>query len=408
MKTHFKKPFILMASSLFLLCGCIGDIPTQSYDGRVFDISVNQDNSLTATSTKEGNNYVLTISGSGAALDYDGKNKVPWNPIAKRISKITIEEGITNIGSYYFRAVKLPYIILPSTVSSVGTYSFAHDMVVYTYGSYISSPNDIYYYSETEPTQRGNYWHMVDGEPAVWVVPSLEPVVLLFIGNSFTYRPGTEQMPTVPDYVERIAESMGQEVAIDFVVKGSHTLTKFADPSDSEGAKVEQRLTTNQYDYVILQEQSTTPINNYNTFLTAVKKLKKRIDETQEHCTTVLYETWGTPYNVTNEPTKYGTTVGEMESMLRDAYRSAGSEADCNVHYVGKAFTYAYETLGYNLYDASDNRHQNSFGAYLSAAVHVKSLFGFTMTTCKEYCNLAMSEEQLNECKALLSVADRK
>lgn len=33
---------------------------------------------------------------------------------------------------------------------------------------YSDNGNTYYYYSETEPTDAGNYWHYVNGEPAIW------------------------------------------------------------------------------------------------------------------------------------------------------------------------------------------------------------------------------------------------
>ena len=94
--------------SLLAIGGCGDTSDTQqTYDGRVFDISVSQDKSLTATSNKDGNNYTLTISGEGQAIDYERKELVPWNPIIKKINKVTIEEGITNIGDYFFFSLPL-------------------------------------------------------------------------------------------------------------------------------------------------------------------------------------------------------------------------------------------------------------------------------------------------------------
>ena len=247
---------------------------------------------------------------------------------------------------------------------------------------------------------------MDDGKPQIWVyVPG--KVSFLFIGNSFTYRgvnTNETNPPEVPIDFQKIATNLGIEVEIDAVYKGSHSLTKFADKTDDYGAVVETKLTTNKYDYVILQEQSTTPINNYNTFLTAVKKLKARVDATQTNCKTILYETWGTPYNVGQDPQTYGATVGAMEAKLRTAYQNAGEESGCQVNYVGKAFTYSYEHYSsINIY-ADDNRHQNGLGAYLSAACHVRSIFKIKVSNCTEYrSDLSLDQ---NSCKTLLSVAD--
>ena len=95
-------------------------------------------------------------------------------------------------------------------------------------------------------------------------------------------------------------------------------------------------------------------------------------------------------------------TVGEMEADLREAYRKCGEEADCKVHYVGKAFTNVYENhSNINIY-ASDERHQNNYGSYLSAVIHVKGIFNISLEGCSEYCGLDESK-----CKTLLSIANK-
>ena len=399
-----RLAYLLAATAcVFSLAGCVNkeNNNNQTYDGRIYDISVNQDQSLLAKSVKVGTDYELSIYGNGDGVDYNKKEAVPWNPIIKKITNVTIDEGITHIGDYYFFSLPLNYFVLPSTVETVGDHTFNKTSVIYTYGGLLNNiENDVYYYSETKPTGTGKYFYVDEyGEPHPWI---LSTVSVLFIGNSFTYRgnSGTEDNPEVPADFKKIAENLNIDVKVDAVTKGSHTLTKFADPSDEKGAVVETKLTTNSYDYVILQEQSTTPINNYNTFLSAVKKLKNRINQTQTNCKTILYETWGTPYNTQQDPTSYGTSVGAMEAKLRTAYKNAGEEADCPVHYVGKAFTYAYETLNINIY-ADDNRHQNGLGAYLSAASHIRSMFKVNVSACTEYCGLDQTK-----CKALLGAAD--
>ena len=402
MKLNF---FVLLTSTLFCLCACgQNDNNKQSYDGREFDISLNNDGSLLCKSIKEGTSYSLTISGSGASKDYERKELVPWNPIVKKVNKVTINEGISNIGDYFFNSLTLDYYVLPKTVNSVGSHSFNKSATIYTFGGELTNiENDVYYYSETKPTSSGKYFYLENGEITVWPDIPTTPVSFLFIGNSFTYRGdyGTPENPEIPAYFKKIANNLSIEVNVDYVVKGSHTLTKFADSSDEMGQIVEQKLTSNQYDYVILQEQSTTPINNYSTFLAAVKKLKTRISQTQNKAQTVLYETWGTPSNTSSDPSSYGRTPGEMEAKLREAYKNAGEEANCLVNYIGKAFTYAYETEHIDIYNADDQRHQNGLGAYLSAASHVRSFFKTKMSHVTEYCDLDESK-----CKTLLSVAD--
>ena len=393
---HLFKLFPLVGISLLLLsCSSGSGSQNTGYDGREFDISVSQDKRLVAKSVKEGNYYNLTITGSGAAVDYTSRTAVPWNPIIKKIQNVTIEEGITNIGDYFFYSLPLEYYILPSTVNSIGDHSFAETSIIYTYGGQLDNKDNVYYYSETKPTSQGQYFHIVDGEIEIWHVnPSF-----LFVGNSFTYKQGDLEHPSVPLYFKAIAENLGEYVEIDWAVKGSHTLTGFADVKDEMGAILDAKLKANQYDYVLLQEQSTTPINSYDKFETAVKDIKEKVVSTQKNCEVILYSTWGYP----DKAATYGGSVASMEQQLTTAYEKAAKAAGCKVHYVGKAFTYAYEHVDQTKYSifADDNRHQSALGAYLSAACHVRSFFHHNVSETTEYCDL-----NENGCKALLGVAD--
>lgn len=397
---RITKIFPLLACSTMLF-SC-GEKPSEKkgYDGRVFDISVAHNKSLILTSTENANHtYNLTITGRGDAVSYDRAESAPWYALSKRVENIVIENGILNIGDYYFASIPLEYVFLPMSVACVGAHSFNSDTTIYTYGSTLTGLNNpVYYYRETKPETPGNYFYLDNGIPVIYQYTTLN---FLFIGNSFTYKQGDESNPSVPKYFKSIAENLGQLVNIDWVVKGSHTLTKFANKNDEYGAVVEDKLTHKSYDYVILQEQSTTPINNYNTFLTAARTLNTRIKQTQGNkCNVVLYETWGSPVGI--EGTTYQTT-SEMELALRDAYDRVGQDIGAKVNYVGKAFAYAFETLNINIY-SDDNRHQSDLGAYYSASVHVRSIFGVTVERCTYYYSDDSAEQ--NKCKTLLRATD--
>lgn len=381
---------------LFPLFSC-GESKEQGYDGRTFDISAKGDKSLLLKTSMNGSFYDLTIEGEGEAKDYASKNAVPWNPIAKRVGKVEIKEGITNIGDYYFFAINLDQIFLPSTVVTVAEHSFKADTKVFSFGpEFENAPENVYFYKENKPAGKGNYFYMDGDTPHIY--PYSTPR-FLFIGNSFTFRQGSEEDPAVPRYFKAIAKNLGQESEIDFVVRSSYTLTRYANATDELGKVVDQKLKNNKYDYVVLQEQSTTPINSFNNYRNAVISLKTKITQTQgKDCAVVLYETWGSPTGI--QGTSYAT-VGAMEQALRTATESVAKEAGCRVHYIGKAFTYAYETEKLPIYD-TDGRHQSNVGAYLSAACHVRSFFSYNVSKCTDYCSL-----DAKQCQAMLKVADK-
>ena len=127
------SPLILFMMSGSLLCGC-NDNSSSGFNNKSYDISLNQDNSLIAKTTKISDGYRLEINGTGSSLNYTSK-KVPWYSIAPFIKEININEGITDIGENLFSDLDFSYFILPSSVSSIKNNSFKEDIVLYSYSN---------------------------------------------------------------------------------------------------------------------------------------------------------------------------------------------------------------------------------------------------------------------------------
>lgn len=358
---------------LFIITSCTKDNnQNKGYDGKTFDISIQQNKQLTAKLKKINNNYELTITGTGNTKDYARKEEVPWYAISKKITNVIIEDGIENIGDYFFYSLSLTNYYLPNTIKEIAENSFNKQAIIYSYSTeeiITNATNKIYYYSDTKPVEQGTKWRMIGETPVVW-----DEYKVLFIGNSFTYYPSTESNPAVCTIFKELAQSLNIDVTVNYVVKGSHTLKKFANETDEKGKIVDELLKANDdYDFVILQEQSTTPANDYNSFNQAVLKLTTKIKETQKNAQVILYATWGFPSAITEKGVY--NSVGEMEQTIRSAYEKCASENDLKVSYVGKTFTYVYENYkDINLY-YSDSKHQSLTGAYLSASVHLVTLF---------------------------------
>ena len=85
----------------------------------------------------------------------------------------------------FYNCSSLKSIVIPDSVRSIGDNAFygCNDLITVCYGGTIDNWGDmfvigssnialtnatIYYYSETQPTAEGNYWHYVDGVPTVW------------------------------------------------------------------------------------------------------------------------------------------------------------------------------------------------------------------------------------------------
>lgn len=78
-----------------------------------------------ATWTFNSDTEILTISGTGAMLDYTTAASVPWYRHKDKIKSVVVENGITSISGYAFSEyTKLESITLSETVTSIGKYAF--------------------------------------------------------------------------------------------------------------------------------------------------------------------------------------------------------------------------------------------------------------------------------------------
>jgi hypothetical protein len=316
------------------------------------------------------------VEGNGAMCDFASAKDTPWYNKSGRVKSVEIGDGVTVIGTYAFYDCAITEAVLPASVATVNENAFAESTKLYAYGQPTAKGKVmVYTYSESQPTQSGLYWHR-DADGSIAVMEETNKVTkVLFIGNSFTY------YSDIPSLFGSIATAAGKNVVVESVTCGAWTLTKFADPTDEYGKQVAEKLNSNSdYDVIILQEQSTRPLNNYNAFLSAAQSLQQTINQTQTNCQIYLYATWGYEEAATSR----NQTIPAMEADLRAAYQNAANTMKVKVCNVGKAFTAMYNqypqmlTAGttdstFNIY-YSDNKHPSYIGAFLSACVHVATI----------------------------------
>ena len=95
---------------------------------------------------------------------------------------LEVPEGVSLLGYYTFRDSDIEYLILPSTLTGLFQDSMTNCPLrnIYFRATEEHYPESLleeideqtdatlYFYSETEPTEEGNFWHYVDGKPVIW------------------------------------------------------------------------------------------------------------------------------------------------------------------------------------------------------------------------------------------------
>ena len=384
---------------LLVLCSvCTVFAFATACSGNDWNISADSSSSVSAKLIKSGDGYVLRISGKGDMKDWSSEKEVPWQDKASEITSVLIGNEVKSIGANAFAGLNVESIIVPESVSKVGANAVGENGALFVYNEDIefadTALKNVYIYSENMPesadrywqsdkssgdifdtqeeltANNKNYWHFNEDDTEVkW-----DKINVLFIGNSFTYRNGVvEYSSGVPGIFDSVAEDLGYYVETYSITGPGWELSKHATATDTCGKQVEKLLNAkNDFDYVVLQEQSTKPYKNYAGFLSGVKAMQEKINKTQDHAQIYLYETWGSPYSANEDK----TTVPEMELKLLKGYNDAAKECGLKVSYVGRAFTYIYENQpSIYLWD-TDNRHQGYKGAYLSGMTHVGTILG--------------------------------
>jgi hypothetical protein len=194
------------------------------------------------------------------------------------------------------------------------------------------------------------------------VTPPVDPPIVtkkecnvLFVGNSFTYyNDGVDyhlqKMLRADESSDTIIYTC-QKVAV-----GSYTLEAHYGDQATLNMIKSKKWTT-----VVLQEQSTRPINSPSLFLEFATKLDVEIKK--QDAKTVLYMTWA--------PKDQPTDIVE----LANSYNFVGTQINALVVPVGNVWEYMRTSNPTISLYISDNKHPTLSGTYLTVCVFYYYLF---------------------------------
>jgi hypothetical protein len=182
-------------------------------------------------------------------------------------------------------------------------------------------------------------------------MPRTKELNVLFIGNSFTSR------NDVPGLVERLATAAGLKLRHGLISAGGASLRRHWN-----GAEVRPAIEQGEYDYVVLQEQSTLPVKNPQRMHENVRLFDESIRAAGSK--TALYMTWARRHEPQNH------------RKIARAYTEIADELGATLLPVGLAWQACLRRDGAPVLYDRDNSHPSIAGSYLAACVMYVVLYG--------------------------------
>lgn len=200
---------------------------------------------------------------------------------------------------------------------------------------------------------------------------------VLFLGNSYT---GVNDLPAM---FQELAFSGGHVVVRDANTPGGKTLGSNLQSTPHMSLQTSlDKIALGGWDYVVLQEQSVTPMINAtkNLFmLPGVQSLDGSIKASNPTAVTLLYQTWAR-----RDPGVYCwgpycsasfASFEQGQDKITLSYSQSAASVSADVAPVGEAWRlYRQENPAGNLF-AADGSHPNVSGTYLAACVFYAALF---------------------------------
>ncbi len=193
---------------------------------------------------------------------------------------------------------------------------------------------------------------------------------ILFLGNSYT------QVNDLPNTFKNLALSSN-----DTVITDSNTPGGYAFQMHTTNSTTLSKINSDQWDFIVLQEQSQLPSFPPSQVQTDVYPYAYILDSLiheNNFCTqTVFYMTWGRKYGDISNCASYPPvcTFEGMGERLRQSYLEMGDMFECAVAPVGMAWKKSRGLDSTIELWQSDYSHPTIAGTYLTACVFYSTIF---------------------------------
>ena len=193
---------------------------------------------------------------------------------------------------------------------------------------------------------------------------------VLFVGNSFTY------FNKMPDMVSEIAKTQKKPLIVQSITKGGQ---RFSGHLQNENLRT--ALTTQHWDFVVLQEQSSAPAMPTEVVIKEVYPAAKSLDSLAHigspEVQVVFYMTWAHKYGSRHEVEGYPLvmTYEGMQERLKTSYLEMTYRNGAICAPVGMAWQQVREERPNLQLYKQDCYHPSKLGSYLIANVIYTTLF---------------------------------
>jgi uncharacterized protein YuzB (UPF0349 family) len=195
-------------------------------------------------------------------------------------------------------------------------------------------------------------------QPAEPACAAVEPLDVLFIGNSYVIQSDT------PGLLQAMAEDAGVEFNVERLAQGGKNFEYHL-----ERSRTHDVLEKGDWDVVFLQSHSLDPLRNTDGFAEAGEALIEEVREAGAE--PWLFETWARRegHNLYNYMDEVGETPAEMQKRVTAQYEALADETNVPVAKVGTAWLELKQEHPEVKPYLKDGAHPAEAGAYLSAAV---------------------------------------
>lgn len=182
---------------------------------------------------------------------------------------------------------------------------------------------------------------------------SNQPIEVLFIGNSYTF------MNDLPGIFSELAELAEHPANVVMFAKPGYSLLDHA-----QDPELQQVITNQNWDIVIIQEKSDLPILNRNLMVQGVQRIDEMLASRDQRV--ILFMPWAYQSGF---PEAELENYVDMQNKVAEAYNLTAEEFEMEVAPVGIAWQRALQTKPDLELWADDGRHPSGYGSFLAANV---------------------------------------